>query len=121
MLAPLVLAFLGDAVFELLVRGRIVNCNNISVNDMHKLTVKYVCCNAQSSSLEVIIDSLSDDEYSMYKRGRNANGNNIPKRADMNSYRRATGIETLFGYLYLSKNYSRINQLFEIIWNELKV
>lgn len=119
LLNPLILAFLGDAVFELLVRGNIVSGQQINVNNMHKNSVKYVCSNGQSEAIEIIIDLLTEKEYEIYKRGRNTNGNSVPKNADIHKYRKATGIETLFGYLYLKKDIHRINELFSVIWKKL--
>lgn len=120
-LNPLVLAFLGDAVFELLVRGNIVSSKSTNVNNMNQSKVKYVCSEGQARAFKIVENHLTEEEYIIYKRGRNTNGNNIPKNSNMINYRIATGIEALFGYLYLKKDISRINELFFIIWNELNI
>lgn len=117
--SPLVLAYLGDAVYELLVREKMVLRANMPVNKLHKSTVEYVCASAQSKGIGLIMDQLSEEEVAIYKRGRNANGNHVPKNADAQEYRRATGFEALFGYLYLQKREDRIKELFEILWEQL--
>ncbi len=112
------LAYIGDSVYELLVREKIIAQGNMPVNKLHKKTVSYVCATAQSKAVGVIIDTLTDQEMSVYKRGRNANGNTVPKNANPQDYRRATGLEALFGYLYLSNQTKRSIELFELIYNE---
>lgn len=119
MYSPLVLAYMGDVVYELLVREKMVEKANMPVNKLHKSTVEYVCASAQSRGLELIMDMLTEEEVAIYKRGRNANGNHVPKNANAQEYRRATGLEALFGYLYLTKQEDRIEELFRIIWEKL--
>lgn len=113
--SPLSLAFMGDCVYEMLVREKIMKTANMPVNKLHKITVSYVCAAAQAKALDIIFPILSEDEVSAFKRGRNASGNNVPKNADIGTYHKATGLETLFGYLYMSSNTSRILELFHII------
>lgn len=117
--SPLVLAYLGDAVYELLVREKMVEKANMPVNKLHKSTMAYVCASAQSKAIGLIMDLLSEEELAVYKRGRNANSGHVPKNADAQEYRRATGFEALFGYLYLQKKEERILELFEILWEQL--
>lgn len=117
--SPLVLAYLGDAVYELLVRNKMVEKANMPVNQLHKNTVAYVCASAQSKAIGLIMDLLSEEEIAIYKRGRNANSSHVPKNADAQEYRRATGFEALLGYLYLQKREDRIQELFEILWEQL--
>lgn len=119
MYSPLVLAYIGDVVYELLVREQIVLRANMPVNQLHCHAVEYVCASAQSKAIELIMDLLSEEEVNIYKRGRNANGNHVPKNASPQEYRRATGLEALIGYLYLQKRMDRIKELFAIIWNKL--
>jgi len=97
------------------VRERIILQGNVPVNRLHKKTVSYVCAAAQSSAFATISDLLTEEEMASYKRGRNANSNTVPKNANPQDYRRATGLEALFGYLYLTCQQSRIEELFEII------
>ena len=115
-LSPLTLAFLGDAVFELLVRERFVSQGNAPVRTLHQKAVSVVCAAAQSEAVALLEGLLTDEETEIYKRGRNANGHHVPKNADPVEYRRATGLEALFGYLYLKGDKDRLLALFECIW-----
>lgn len=119
LLSALGLAYIGDCIYEILVREYIISKGNVPVKKLHTSTVSVVCAKGQSKAVEVIMPVLSEDEILMYKRGRNANGNNIPKNADAQEYRRATGLECLIGYLYLSHQYNRIEELFTIIKEDL--
>lgn len=110
--SPLTLAFLGDVVFELLVRERLLADGNMPVRDLHKKATEKVCASAQCSAASEILDMLTPEEEAVFKRGRNANSTHSPKSATTAEYRTATGIEALFGYLYLKKDVSRINELF---------
>lgn len=114
--SPLVLAYMGDAVLEIMVRERLVKRANMPVNKLHRMTVDRVCAKAQSAAVELLMDCLTEEEAAVYKRGRNANGNHVPKNADPQEYRRATGMEALFGYLYLMGDIPRIEELFALIW-----
>lgn len=114
--SPLVLAYMGDAVFEIMVREKIVLKANMQVNKLHKSTVAYVCASAQSKAIELLMDCLTEEEIAVYKRGRNAHSAHSPKNADIQEYRRSTGLEALFGYLYLSGRIERVRELFQMIW-----
>jgi len=109
------LAHIGDAVFELLVRSWLCANGKTTSKGLHKETVKYVSAPAQARSMEKILEKLSQTEHTAYKRGRNAKVNSVPKNADISDYHAATGLETLFGYLYLKGEKDRINELFGII------
>ena len=115
LLSPLTLAFIGDGVYSILVRERLVCDSNCPVGQLHKMTVENVNAHAQSQAINKIMDSLTDEEISIYKRGRNSNSTHHPKNSDVIEYRQATGLEALFGYLYLSGRDDRIKQLFEMI------
>lgn len=117
--SPLGLAYMGDVVYEMMVREKIVLSANMPVNRLHKTAVSWVCASAQSKAIELIMDMLTEEEIAMFKRGRNANGNHVPKNANAVEYRRATGFETLFGFLYLSGKIDRLKELFEYIWENL--
>lgn len=117
LLSPLTLAFIGDGVYGLLVRERLVLVNR-PVGTLHKKSVELVNAHAQALAIQAIMDKLSEDEMSIYKRGRNANSVRHPKNADLTEYRMATGLEALFGYLYLSGNKSRLYELFNMIFPE---
>lgn len=120
-LSPLGLAYIGDSIYEIKVRTRIIERGNMPVNALHKTTVSYVCAAAQSKAFEIIEPLLTEEEIAVYKRGRNANGNHVPKSSNPVEYRRATGVEALFGYLYLNNNTERINELFEVIYENINL
>ncbi len=118
LLSPLSLAYIGDAVYELYVRNRIISENpNMPAHKLHLKTVKYVKAEAQSRSINAIIEELNEEEEAIYRRGRNAKSYTAPKNADIRDYRRATGFEALMGYLYLMKNEERLNYLMDIAFN----
>ena len=110
------LAFLGDGVYGLEVRKKLCSVDRPS-GELHSLSVKMVNATAQAKSFNLIKDLLSEEEMAVFKRGRNAHTNNTPKNSTNGEYHTATGLETLFGYLYLCKNDERIAQLFEVIWS----
>nr|WP_052446672.1 ribonuclease III domain-containing protein [Candidatus Soleaferrea massiliensis] len=114
-MSPLTLAFIGDAVYELLVRERIVGDGSMPVGRLHSMAVGKVCCTFQAKAYELLSERLTEEEYAVMKRGRNANGAKVPKNSSPADYRRATGVETLFGYLYMMGRLERINELFELI------
>lgn len=115
MLSPLQLAYIGDAVYELLVRTYLLK-KKIPVNMLHRTTIGYVKAKAQADTVHILDEILDEKEKSMVRKGRNAKSNTVPKNADLIDYKYATGLETLFGYLYLTEQDNRIDELFgEII------
>ena len=114
-LSPLNLAFVGDCVYEILVRETLVCDANRPVNDLHRESVKYVSAKAQTEAFAKIKDFLTEDETAQFKRGRNAKVGHSPKSATDAEYHTATGVEALFGYLYLHGEAERIKELFKII------
>ncbi len=114
-LSPLNLAFIGDCIYEILVRETLVVDANRPVNDLHRESVKYVSAKAQTSAFEKIKDVLTEEEMAVFKRGRNAKTGHSPKSATDGEYHCATGVEALFGYLYLKDDIDRINELFSLI------
>lgn len=109
-LNPLVLAFVGDAIYEVFIRAYIVNENrNMHVHKLHVKAVSFVKAHAQSEFIKELLEDLNEEEISIYKRGRNAKSGTVPKNADLCEYRAATGFEALFGYLYLTEQNDRIN------------
>ncbi len=116
MLSPSVLSFVGDGVYGLLVRTKLALVNRPS-GELHKLSVEYVRASAQAKAFKVIEPYLSEEEISVFKRGRNFHTSRSPKSSTNKEYHTATGVEALFGYLYLNGKQERITQLFEIIWN----
>lgn len=114
---PLVLAYIGDGVYDLYVRNRIINEHpDMPPYKLHALTSSYVKAHAQSNSMKVIEPILSENELSVYKRGRNAKSQTVPKHADMADYRRSTGFEALIGYLYLKNEDKRLDELMKLAW-----
>ncbi len=114
-LSPLNLAFVGDCVYEMLVRETLVCEANRPVNELHRESVKYVSAKAQTEAFNRIKDILTEEETAQFKRGRNAKTGHSPKSASDAEYHTATGVEALFGYLYLSENFERIRELFHKI------
>ena len=114
-LSPLTLAFIGDTVFDLLVREDLICTANRPANDLHNLAVAKVKASAQAEFIEKLIPVLSEKELSVYKRGRNTKTGHLPKNASQNDYHKATGFEALIGYLYLSDEIERIKELFKLI------
>lgn len=115
--SPLSLAFLGDSVYDTLVREYLLHKANMPVAKLHSAKIGLVCAEFQSSVYDVIAEKLNEKELAVLKRGRNATGNTVPKHADAAQYRRATAVESLFGYLYLMGQTERIGELFELIIN----
>lgn len=116
MLSPLQLAYIGDSVYELLVRTYLIT-KGISVKDLHKATTNYVKAKAQADFIHKIEEYLTEEEKILVKKGRNAKSNTSPKNTDMIDYKYATGFECVFGYLYLMNQDKRIEELFQMIIN----
>lgn len=114
-ISPLQLAYVGDAVYELFIRNYIVSRKKVSVHQLHKESIKYVKAKGQKDILFQIKDNLTEEEWNTVKRGRNAKSGTIPKNADVQDYKYATGFETLIGYLYLLKRFDRLAEVFEMI------
>ncbi|NLY43097.1 MAG: Mini-ribonuclease 3 [Clostridiaceae bacterium] len=110
--SPLVLAYIGDAVYELYIRSMLVFKGNAPVHALHKKAVLLVKAKAQSDIIHKIEPMLTEEEYAVYKRGRNAKSSTVPKNADVSEYRHATGFEALVGYLYLKGEMQRLQELF---------
>lgn len=117
-LSVLALAHVGDGVYELLVRTMLCGHGIGKVSDLHRKTVSYVCAPAQAKAIKKIMPLLTEKEEQMYKRGRNSKMHAAPQKATVGEYHAATGLETLFGYLYLKGRYARIGQLFRAIMEE---
>nr|WP_244270533.1 ribonuclease III domain-containing protein [Proteiniborus ethanoligenes] len=118
MLSPLQLAYVGDAVYELFVRTYLLGTKNISVNELHKEAIEFVKAKAQADIIHNLEDKLTEEEWQMVKRGRNAKSGSAPKNANLLDYKYATGFETLVGFLYLTERYDRILEIFSIIIGE---
>ncbi|HJB15353.1 MAG TPA: ribonuclease III [Candidatus Blautia excrementipullorum] len=109
--SPLTLAYIGDGVYELVVRTILVKNGNCPVNRIHKKASSLVKASAQSEIMGKIEDQLTEEEHAVYRRGRNAHSPTMAKHATMADYRRATGFEALMGYLYLREEYTRMLDL----------
>lgn len=117
--SPNVLAFYGDCVYELLVRQRVVLRGSTSAGRLHDMAVEQVRAGYQSAAVGVIEPLLTEREADILRRGRNAGGISVPKSAKPSEYRRATALETLFGYLSLSGQEDRLCELFSVICEKL--
>ena len=106
--SPLTLAYIGDGVYELIIRTILVKKGNCPVNRLHKKASSLVKAAAQSAIIEKIEEELTQEEHDIYRRGRNAHSPTMAKHATMADYRRATGFEALMGYLYLKEDYERL-------------
>ncbi|MBR1393529.1 MAG: ribonuclease III [Ruminococcus sp.] len=112
---------MGDAVYEQLVRERIVRQANMPVHKLHERAVELVCAEYQARAIKRLSEGghLTEEEADIFRRGRNACGVTVPKHSTVAEYRAATGLECLFGYLFLADRQERIVQLFELIVNEV--
>lgn len=116
-MSPSVLSFVGDAVFGLLVRERLASVNRPS-GELHTASVAFVSAAGQVKAFEIIKDLLSEEEISVFKRGRNFHTGRSPKNATHGDYHIATGVETLFGFLHLCGETQRVYELFTLIWDD---
>jgi len=114
----LALAHVGDAVYELLVRSMLCSAKNAPVMQLHRLTVQRVRAEAQAEAVGKLLPLLTEEELAVYKRGRNTKVNSAPHHADIAQYHAATGLEALFGWLYLQGKTERIGELFTAITEE---
>ena len=119
-LSPGALAFVGDAYFGLLVRTRLAEVNR-PAGDLHSLSLKLVKASEQAKGFEAIESMLTEKEMAVFKRGRNAHVNSVPKSASVRDYHIATGLETLFGYLHLANEQERAEELFDYLWEKVFV
>lgn len=111
--SPLVLAYMGDACYELFIRNMLVSQANEQVEKLHKKTISYVKASAQAAIIDHYIDEemLTEEEMAVFKRGRNTKSHTIPKNAVPSEYRKATGFEALIGFLYLKGDTERTEEL----------
>ena len=112
--SPVVLAYIGDAVYELVIRTILVDQGNRQANTLHKKASTYVKASAQAAMAEAFLPELTEEELSYFKRGRNAKTVSMAKHATMHDYRHATGFEALMGYLYLTDQMTRMIDLIKI-------
>lgn len=112
------LAYMGDAVYELYVREYMVKNSREVASKLHRKTIKFVSAKAQEYAINKIYELLTEEEKEIYKRGRNANANTVPKNTDVVTYKKATGFESVIGYLYLTKQKRRLE---DIVKESIKV
>ncbi|MCB7318363.1 ribonuclease III [Lacrimispora sp. 210928-DFI.3.58] len=109
--SPLVLAYIGDAVYEVMIRTKVINRGSMQVNKMHKHSSELVKAGAQAALFKAIEEELTEEEHSVYRRGRNAKSFTMAKNATMIDYRMATGLEALVGWLFLTERFDRLAEL----------
>ncbi|MCI8496102.1 MAG: ribonuclease III [Lachnospiraceae bacterium] len=109
--SPLTLAFIGDGIYDLIIRSVVVGKGNSHVNNLHKRASSLVKAQSQSELIKALLPELTEEETAVYKRGRNAKSTTVAKNATISDYRRATGFEALIGYLYLEGQMDRIMEL----------
>jgi len=112
-------AHIGDAVYELMVRTLLCTNGTSTAKNLHNRAVTFVSAKAQAVAAEAVLADLNDEELAIYKRGRNTHLSSVPKGSTHEEYHAATGIEALFGYLYLGGRTDRLNELFDIILSSL--
>ena len=106
--SPLTLAYIGDGIFDIVIRSVVVARGNSRANDLHKRTSEIVKAHTQALMIEALEGELTEEEADVYRRGRNAKSGTMAKNASMSDYRKATGFEALMGYLYLKDDFERI-------------
>lgn len=111
--SALTLAYIGDSIFEICVRTYVLSEGNMQSNKLHNKAKKLVSATAQSKMYSILEEITNEEEFNILKRGRNAKSYSTAKNANVNDYRRATGVEALFGYLYIKGDYTRITELFK--------
>lgn len=114
----LVLAYIGDTLYDLYVRTRLISENeNMLAHKLHVQAIKFVKAHGQSEAVKYIEPVLTEQELAAYKRGRNSKSFTVPKNADVGEYRRATGFEALLGWLYVSKEQDRLEEIMKLAYN----
>ena len=118
--SPLTLAYIGDSIYDLIIKNLVVNHGNKQVNKLHQETSSLVNAQTQSKMMRVLQELLTEEEHAVYKRGRNAKSVSPAKNQTVTDYRRATGFEALCGYLYLKKDWKRLLDLVKIGLDSIK-
>lgn len=118
--SPLALAYIGDAVYEVVIRTLVISIGNAPVNRYHQATKGFVQASAQARLYDYIKEIITSEEEEIFKRGRNAKSGSVAKNADIITYRHATGLETLIGYLYIDGKIERILELMKYGLNKVK-
>ena len=113
MLSPLTWAYIGDSVFELYVRTELINKTNLKPHKLHIEAIKYVKAKSQAEKLNEIYENLTDEEKDIVRRGRNTQNHHLPKNSNVQEYMYSTAFEALIGYLYLTKQNTRLKEILE--------
>lgn len=119
--SPLTLAYIGDSIYDLIIRTVIVERANQPVNKLHKTTIRYVNAGTQAKMITVLEEELTEEEKAVYHRGRNAKSYTSAKNASISDYRKATGLEALFGYLYLLNRVDRLLALVRLAFEKMGI
>ena len=118
LLSPLTWAYVGDSVYELLIRTHLVNKTKLKPHSLHIEAIKYVKAKSQADILKKLEEYLTDEEKDIVRRGRNAENHHLPKNANVEEYMYSTAFEALIGYLYLCKKDDRLKEIFDLILDE---
>lgn len=119
--SPLTLAYIGDSIYDLIIRTVVVERGNRAAANLHKKAIKFVNAATQAAMVEVIMEELSEEEQGVYRRGRNAKSYTTAKNASIGDYRKATGFEALLGYLYLQDNMDRVIEIVKLALTRLEL
>ena len=119
--SPLTLAYIGDSIYDLIIKSIVINSGNKQVNKLHKDTSNLVQASMQSLMMRAMQEHLTQEEHAVYKRGRNAKSVSPAKNQSITDYRRATGFEALLGYLYLKRDWKRLLDLVKIGLDSVEV
>ena len=115
LMPPLTWAYIGDAVFELYIRNKLINETNLKPHKLHIEAIKYVKAKSQAETLNQIYETLTDEEKDIVRRGRNTQNHHLPKNSNVQEYMYATAFEALIGYLYLTKQHTRLKEILNLI------
>lgn len=119
--SPLTLAYIGDGIYDVIIRTVVVERGNRAANKLHKMATKYVNAGTQAAMIDALQDCLTEEEAAIYKRGRNAKSYTTAKNASVMDYRKATGLEALVGYLYLQDEMGRAIELVKLGLEKLEM
>ncbi len=114
-MSSLALAHIGDCVYEIMTRSWLTTSGLVTSRNLHRHTIRLVCAGAQAAGAAAIHPLLTEDELTVFRRGRNAKPKSIPKSSTVSEYAHATAVETLFGWLYLQQRYDRLNELYAVL------
>ena len=116
--APLILAYIGDTIYDLYVRTYLLNKRDFTPHGIHLASTKLVCASTQATACRNILPLFTEEEQDVFRRGRNAHMGTVPKHASIMDYRMATGLEAVLGYLYLEQQDERLTELMQLILKE---